>query len=308
MRICIALLLLCVSAGADDGFKWVVTDRPAFQWSISTTEGGGQPSESIVVEQDAPSTDSGVIDPEVVAPESSNPALAPTSHEAIQFALSMYRGMRPEHTFVDIGCGDGRVLIAAVRKWGCRGVGYEIDPEQAALARACIEAAGLSDKITVIEQDVTDLYTIEGDAGYAFLYPETLAKLAHIIKRIPAFVSYQHPVTGLKETSSEHGNFYSKEPIQAETRVVTARPYAVWNGATYYQEYRPGCQCTMCRSIRAQLSIPRTTTVVVQPEVYKEERSSTVTTPIIAPQPQRRGHFQRQCINGVCQMVWVWDE
>lgn len=271
--------------------------------NLFSKKGGGQTS----VVQDAPSLGSGATGPlsNQLAPESSTAAFAPTSHEAIQFALSMYRGVRPEHTFVDIGCGDGRVLIAAVQKWGCRGVGYERDPAQAALARACIEAAGLSDKIDVVEKDVTDLYLIKGDAAFAYLYPETLERISHLLERIPAVVSYQHdiPGLGLKETQSEHGKFYSKEPVvQAETRVVASAPYADWGGRRYFAEYNRNCNCAMCQSIRGQLRIPRTTTVTVQPE----QQASAA--PQINVSPQRTGRMVKQCINGVCQWVWVWDE
>lgn len=224
-------------------------------------------------------------------------AMAPTSHEAIQFALSLYRGVRPEHTFVDIGCGDGRVLIAAVQKWGCNGLGIELDVNQAELARRCVEAAGLSSKIKIVEGDATKL-DFKADAGFAYLYPETLEALASKIANIPAFVSYQHPVAGLKETTTAQGKFYSRDPVIAQaTQDVPAQRYAVWNGRTYFQEYRPGCNCAMCQSIRYQLTIPRTTTVAVQAPQQT----------VAAAQPQRSGHFQRQCINGVCQNVWVWD-
>lgn len=244
-------------------------------------------------DQSAVVVDSGAIGPHhnQIAPE-----FAPTSHEAIQFALSMYRGVLPSHTFVDIGCGDGRVLIAAVQKFGCHGLGIEIDPDQAALARKCVEAAGLSGKIQIVEGDATKMRFPKVDAGFAFLYPETLDALTDKIAAIPAFVSYQHPVKGLKETRSALGKFYSKEPIvqQAETQVVAGRPYAVWNGMTYYQEYNPNCNCAMCQSIRGQLQIPRTQTVLAQ-----------VRQPVV--QRAQSGHWQKQCINGVCQMVWVND-
>lgn len=231
-------------------------------------------------------------------------AMAPTSHEAIQFALSLYRGVRPEHTFVDIGCGDGRVLIAASQKWGCNGLGIELDVNQAALARRCVEAAGLSAKIKIVEGDATSpeirAMIRKADAGFAFLYPETLETLTGEIAAIPAFVSYQHSVAGLKETKSAQGKFYSKEPVAqaVQTQVVAAQPYAVWNGQIHTREWNPNCSCDMCQSIRYQLTIPRTTTVAVQ---------APQQAVVAQAQPQRSGHFQRQCINGVCQNVWVWD-
>jgi cyclopropane fatty-acyl-phospholipid synthase-like methyltransferase len=37
---------------------------------------------------------------------------------------------------VDLGCGDGRIVVAAAKKYGCRAVGYDFDPERVRLARA----------------------------------------------------------------------------------------------------------------------------------------------------------------------------
>lgn len=246
---------------------------------LAKLKGGDRPSDVV--------PDSGATGPRFpqVAPE-----FAPTSHEAIQFALSMYRGVLPEHTFVDIGCGDGRVLIAAVQKWGCHGLGIEIDPKQAALARRCVEAAGLSHKITIREGDATRM-DFKANAGFAYLYPETLEALADKIAEIPAFVSYQHPVAGLKETLSEHGKFYSRDP-QPQFQVVADRPYAVWNGVTYYSEYNPGCNCDMCRSIRSQLAIQRTVTV---------EAHASVPTLNVEPE----GRWWWGCLNGQCGWHWV---
>jgi uncharacterized protein (TIGR03000 family) len=51
------------------------------------------------------------------------------------------------------GPGDGRVLIAAVKKGAKKAVGIELDPKKVAEAKDKVKAAGLSDKITIIEGD-----------------------------------------------------------------------------------------------------------------------------------------------------------
>ena len=60
---------------------------------------------------------------------------------------------------MDLGSGDGQILIAATREYGARGVGIEIDPKLVNEARAHAAAAGLADRLTFIEQDffATDL-------------------------------------------------------------------------------------------------------------------------------------------------------
>ena len=50
--------------------------------------------------------------------------------------------IRPGETFYDLGCGDGRILIAAVQKYKVKAVGVEISPKLAAKAAASIARPG----------------------------------------------------------------------------------------------------------------------------------------------------------------------
>src|SRR5207253_3233710 len=54
----------------------------------------------------------------------------------------------------DLGCGDGRVLIAAVEKYQANAVGVEIDPKVATRARSWITKAGVEAHARVIQGDL----------------------------------------------------------------------------------------------------------------------------------------------------------
>ncbi len=58
----------------------------------------------------------------------------------------------PGDCLYDLGCGDGRVLLAAARR-GARGVGFELDPELARDAVAAARAAGLEELVRVVRAD-----------------------------------------------------------------------------------------------------------------------------------------------------------
>jgi SAM-dependent methyltransferase len=62
-------------------------------------------------------------------------------------------------TVYDLGCGDGRIVIAAAGKYGARGVGVDINPRRVRESMRNARSAGVSRKVTFIEQDLfkTDL-------------------------------------------------------------------------------------------------------------------------------------------------------
>ena len=56
-------------------------------------------------------------------------------------------------TVYDLGSGDGRIVIAAAKTFGARGVGIEIDPVLVAQATANAQAAGVADRVSFRRED-----------------------------------------------------------------------------------------------------------------------------------------------------------
>ena len=54
----------------------------------------------------------------------------------------------------DLGSGDGRIVITAARKYGARGVGIEIDPTLVKMATENAAAAGVSDRVRFVTQNL----------------------------------------------------------------------------------------------------------------------------------------------------------
>jgi protein-L-isoaspartate O-methyltransferase len=103
----------------------------------------------------------------------------------------------------DLGCGDGRVLIAAHRKFRCRCVGVEIDPVKAGQARRLVSNAGLTGQIQIITGDAR-LFQPEQHgvtAITAYLYPELLQQLVPVFKRAKVVATPYHRVSGLTMVS-----------------------------------------------------------------------------------------------------------
>jgi SAM-dependent methyltransferase len=70
----------------------------------------------------------------------------------------------------DLGCGDGRIVIAAAKEFGARGVGIDIDPAQIAIATAAARAAGVADRVTFRVGDIFDPAVTFTDATVVALF------------------------------------------------------------------------------------------------------------------------------------------
>jgi precorrin-6B methylase 2 len=66
----------------------------------------------------------------------------PTGHDVVDRMLSLASVTKNDYV-VDLGCGDGRIPIAAASKYGARGLGVDIDPVRIAEAKANAKAAGV---------------------------------------------------------------------------------------------------------------------------------------------------------------------
>ena len=63
-------------------------------------------------------------------------------------------GTNQNDVVYDLGCGDGRFVITAAKKFGARGVGIDIDPERIRESRVNARKAGVDDRVTFHEQDL----------------------------------------------------------------------------------------------------------------------------------------------------------
>ena len=77
----------------------------------------------------------------------------------------------------DLGCGDGRIVIAAAKEFGARGVGVDLDPQRIREAQANAARAGVADRVTFRVQDVFDTDIQPATVVTLFLSPELNARL-----------------------------------------------------------------------------------------------------------------------------------
>lgn len=91
--------------------------------------------------------------------------------------------VRPGDVVFDLGCGDGRIVIAAVKKHGARATCVDIDPVRIRESRENAETAGVADQITFLTQDLFETDLSQADVTMLFLWPKVNLKLRPKLQR-----------------------------------------------------------------------------------------------------------------------------
>jgi precorrin-6B methylase 2 len=98
------------------------------------------------------------------------------SAPAVIAAMMSVAEVGPGDVVYDLGCGEGEIVIAAAQR-GARGVGVDLDPERITNARANAARAGVSDRVTFIEQDLFATDVSPATVVTLYLGPEVNRRL-----------------------------------------------------------------------------------------------------------------------------------
>lgn len=86
----------------------------------------------------------------------------------------------------DLGCGDGRIIITAAKRYGCRAIGYDLDPLRVQEARENAKRQGVAHLVTLEQKDVL-FVDLEGVSVVTiYMGTEINASLIPQLSRLPA--------------------------------------------------------------------------------------------------------------------------
>jgi len=94
----------------------------------------------------------------------------PTTETAVKAMLELADVKRSDIVY-DLGCGDGRIVIAAAKRYGARGVGIDIDPVLVREAKGNARQAGVEKLVEFREQDLFQANFREATVVTLFLLP-----------------------------------------------------------------------------------------------------------------------------------------
>jgi SAM-dependent methyltransferase len=100
----------------------------------------------------------------------------PTPDEVVKEMMDLAK-VKPGDVVYDLGCGDGRIVIAAAKRGAAKAVGVDIDPDRIREARSNAREAGVADKVTFIEGDLFQMDFSDADVVTLYLLPDLNLKL-----------------------------------------------------------------------------------------------------------------------------------
>ncbi len=112
-------------------------------------------------------------------------------------------GIDKDDILFDLGCGDGRIVITAAKRYGARGVGIDIDPQRIDESRRAAKEAGVVALVEFRIQDVMKADIRKATAVTIYLLPESNALLRPILedqlKPSTPVVSHNYSIPGWED-------------------------------------------------------------------------------------------------------------
>jgi len=100
----------------------------------------------------------------------------PTPDEIVAAMLKLAAVQKGDVVY-DLGCGDGRIVIAAAKLYGARGVGVDINPDRIRDARLNAKQAGVEDLVKFVEADLFNADIREASVVTLYLLPSINLRL-----------------------------------------------------------------------------------------------------------------------------------
>lgn len=132
----------------------------------------------------------------------------------------------PDDLVYDLGCGDGRLVITAAMTTGCRGVGFDIDPERVAEAKENAKLHDVEELVTIKQQDIFTLDLGEADVVLMYLLPWMNKKLIPQLQQMKPGSRIVSHEFGLGEASDVPPDETIRVLVDADAR--DSRPVYLW--------------------------------------------------------------------------------
>ncbi|HKQ38622.1 MAG TPA: methyltransferase domain-containing protein [Verrucomicrobiae bacterium] len=149
----------------------------------------------------------------------------PTPQDAVEKMLEL-ADVKKGDVVYDLGCGDGRIVVTAARKFGARGIGIDIDPQRIAESKENVRTNGVEKLVTIKNADIFEETFSDATVITLYLLPSLNVKLIPQFEKLKPgtrIVSYQFNMDGVKPKETYTGNgrytiYKWVTPLEKDTR------------------------------------------------------------------------------------------
>jgi hypothetical protein len=122
------------------------------------------------------------------------------SPQSVVSDMLRYADVGPEDFLIDLGSGDGRIVLTAAKVFGARGFGVEIKDELVKQANEAARREGIADRVRFLKQDLFKTDVSQASVITMYLLPDTVNllkdKFLQELRPGTRIVSHDYPLTG----------------------------------------------------------------------------------------------------------------
>jgi len=124
----------------------------------------------------------------------------PTPQEAVEKMLELAQ-VKAGDVLYDLGCGDGRIVVTAAKRFGIRAVGVDIDPVRVKESLENVKANNVEHLVTIKQADIFELDFSDASVVTMYLLPSLNVRLMPKLAALKAgtrIVSHDFDMRGAK--------------------------------------------------------------------------------------------------------------
>src|ERR671914_2788605 len=122
------------------------------------------------------------------------------SPQSVVSDMLRYAEVSAEDFLIDLGSGDGRIVLTAAKVFGARGFGVEIKDELVKKSNEAAAKEGLADRVKFLKQDLFKTDMTQASVITMYLLPDTVNllkdKFLSELRPGTRIVSHDYPLTG----------------------------------------------------------------------------------------------------------------
>lgn len=129
----------------------------------------------------------------------------PTPHKVVERMLELAKVTKDDVVY-DLGCGDGRIPVAAAKKYGCKAWGFDVDPRRIQESNENVKKGKVENLVTIEKKDIFTLDLSKATVVTLYLLPDLNVKLIPQLEKLKPgcrIVSHDFDMRGVKPDKVE---------------------------------------------------------------------------------------------------------